>query len=576
MMRSIQTKAARRRARGLRPAVDGLEARVLLSGNPPVNPANYTSPLVSTDFKPFTVVHFGDVVTVHVTFPAGSTDDWICMSDTAKMLIDGVIPAVRQGGPPFGNNGIDTFPAPHPYPDTGIMGLTIPGPHTVQFFMFGNGHADRQVTVNGNLAMGPWLVIGEDYHGKSGHFPTALEAVPFSATSVADHVAFVQQPVVPTGTHAIDPVMVVVETADNKPDPKFQGTISIALNSGPAGTKLTGPLTAPVKNGQATFTNLRITGGGIGLTLGATASGASSGTSAPFNVLNPTLSFAFKSFIDRNPVIVGEKMQLIPTGTWDPKGGPVKLFYDGKLEGSVSPPPNGGQNVEITIPSFKTSAGVAQITAVQGKTSVSETVLGEKEGNILFTRGTVSLLGGRIIRGGEPIFSGEIGDSKNTKLNLGSTGEIGILMLHSGYLLLNAANNTAVGPGAIVAQKLAVSLTPLHQLVLINVPNTPGLVQKLDPLNIGPNTHVTLLPSSLGSASLKGFSRAAKGLTINGDLTLDAGVVYVVGDLTVTGNVRGKGSLIATGNITLQGSVQLETDDIYLFVAGGLVRVGPF
>lgn len=58
-------------------------------------------------------------------------------------------------------------------------------------------------------------------------------------------------------------------------------------------------------------------------------------------------------------------------------------------------------------------------------------------------------------------------------------------------------------------------------------------------------------------------------MNINNGLTLDQGVLYVDGDLTVTGGVHGKGALIVTGNLSITGGGSASTDNTAALLSGG-------
>lgn len=68
---------------------------------------------------------------------------------------------------------------------------------------------------------------------------------------------------------------------------------------------------------------------------------------------------------------------------------------------------------------------------------------------------------------------------------------------------------------------------------------------------------------------LAGYNRSPGSIVVDGDLTLEAGVLYVAGDLTVTGDVKGRGAIFTQGNLTLSGCADLESDQQIALIAEG-------
>jgi cytoskeletal protein CcmA (bactofilin family) len=74
---------------------------------------------------------------------------------------------------------------------------------------------------------------------------------------------------------------------------------------------------------------------------------------------------------------------------------------------------------------------------------------------------------------------------------------------------------------------------------------------------------------TVGEKELVGRSRYTGNLTI-GDLEMSEGMLYVDGDVTVTGKVKGKGAIVATGKITVTGSMETEADHAALVAKGDI------
>jgi predicted outer membrane repeat protein len=92
---------------------------------------------------------------------------------------------------------------------------------------------------------------------------------------LADHLLFLQQPTGTAAGQTVGPAVLVavvdafgnVETADNS------DTITVSIGTNPSGGTLSGTLTVPVVNGEATFGDLSIDQPGVGYTLHVTIGG---------------------------------------------------------------------------------------------------------------------------------------------------------------------------------------------------------------------------------------------------------------------------------------------------------------
>ena len=83
------------------------------------------------------------------------------------------------------------------------------------------------------------------------------------------------------------------------------------------------------------------------------------------------------------------------------------------------------------------------------------------------------------------------------------------------------------------------------------------------------------IPSSAGSLTLVGNVRREGSLDLSGDLTLNNAFVYLEGDLTVRGNLRGQGAIVALGEVKFEGTVDLQSGDQLAVLSGrGIDVVG--
>ncbi|MGE0492109.1 MAG: hypothetical protein AB7S38_23040 [Vulcanimicrobiota bacterium] len=84
----------------------------------------------------------------------------------------------------------------------------------------------------------------------------------------------------------------------------------------------------------------------------------------------------------------------------------------------------------------------------------------------------------------------------------------------------------------------------------------------------------SLEPSYAENLTLTGSSRREGDLTIDqGGLDLEGAILYVDGDLTIAGGLRGKGIVCATGAVTLDGTAQVDPSSSLALLAGGDINL---
>ena len=89
------------------------------------------------------------------------------------------------------------------------------------------------------------------------------------------------------GDNIIPAIEVTVRDTLENTDSSFGGSVTVALGANPAGAFLQGTKSVAVVFGVARFGELSVNRAGTGFTLVATASGASSATSAAFDITAP-------------------------------------------------------------------------------------------------------------------------------------------------------------------------------------------------------------------------------------------------------------------------------------------------
>ncbi|MHB2017359.1 MAG: hypothetical protein ACYCW6_10475, partial [Candidatus Xenobia bacterium] len=77
----------------------------------------------------------------------------------------------------------------------------------------------------------------------------------------------------------------------------------------------------------------------------------------------------------------------------------------------------------------------------------------------------------------------------------------------------------------------------------------------------------------VGTQNLVGVARAANGLTVNGDITLDNALLYVAGPLVVSGGLKGNGAVVVTGTTTINGGTNLTSNDTVALLSVGDVQL---
>jgi len=105
----------------------------------------------------------------------------------------------------------------------------------------------------------------------------------------------------------------------------------------------------------------------------------------------------------------------------------------------------------------------------------------------------------------------------------------------------------------------------------------PIKLPKIDVTSYDPEVQkmegIQQLPASMDAQKLEGVSKRKGNLTVNGDLTLDGSIVYVEGDLTIHGGVKGKGGLFVTGKTTIERGASLDSSNTAVLISKGDVNL---
>lgn len=99
----------------------------------------------------------------------------------------------------------------------------------------------------------------------------------------------------------------------------------------------------------------------------------------------------------------------------------------------------------------------------------------------------------------------------------------------------------------------------------------PMDIQSYDPVSQDGVRH---LPGFLHNPRLEGYCRVKNSLTVSGDVELNGSLLFVGGDLTVTGGIRGKGAVVVIGKTKMEKGAELTTDNLVALIAKGDAELG--
>lgn len=159
--------------------------------------------------------------------------------------------------------------------------------------------------------------------------------------------------------------------------------------------------------------------------------------------------------------------------------------------------------------------------------------------------------------------------------------------LQNGYLAANSAADQAIFLDSSAAQPTRVTggVEAVGGIKLGKFTRVAGSVQEhaaaakmvsfrlqdYDPQERGDLN--TLTDSSVTQLIVRGVNRRQGDLTIAQGLDIRSGYLYVDGDLTVHGGIRGTGCVFATGNVTIHGVSTFASDAREAILAGGDIHI---
>lgn len=227
--------------------------------------------------------------------------------------------------------------------------------------------------------------------------------------------------------------------------------------------------------------------------------------------------------------------RTVPTGC-------VQLVAMGRCNGVV-------RHIEVLahIPTFPTALGVS------GQLTLTDSLVGGVD------KGEVGWSNGQVTYDPSKLKPGDVASDNDKVLTVGANTTV------TGNV--QARGGVVKAPSATIDGEVRSpwSAAPLPKIS----------VEDYDPSKRDDIFYQTLTPPAAGydTLNLTGVSLVKGNFVANGPVTLDNAVLFVKGDLTVSGGLSGLGAVFVTGNVTLLGGASLTTDDTMALIAGGNVTM---
>jgi Tol biopolymer transport system component len=116
--------------------------------------------------------------------------------------------------------------------------------------------------------------------------------------------------------------------------------------------------------------------------------------------------------------------------------------------------------------------------------------------------------------------------------------------------------------------KIRHAICPLQDFRTFKVPRFP--IEQFDNEDV---SNVQKLSVRLERPHLQGQARRAGDLKVVGRLTMDGAVLFVDGDLVVTGGIQGNGAIFVTGGALIKGLINFRSDDVVALMVKGVVNL---
>ena len=182
----------------------------------------------------------------------------------------------------------------------------------------------------------------------------------------ADHVVIQQSPssTSPVAAGSDFTVSIAIEDQNNTVQTGYNGTVTVALASGPSGATLGGTKTLNVVNGVASFTDLTLDQAATGDSLQTTASNIPPVTTGDFAVVPGVPTQVVVTSQPTSPVTVGQQFGF--TATVEDAYGNAETGYSGNVSVAIGTNPGGS-----------TLGGTTTLAASQGVATFTDLTLGQ-------------------------------------------------------------------------------------------------------------------------------------------------------------------------------------------------------
>jgi hypothetical protein len=196
------------------------------------------------------------------------------------------VPTSGPAGITAGSDGNLWFTEQAPPRQAGKIGMINPATHAVTEFSIPTSKGKSTSPSPFGIATGPdgnlWFADkGDDSIGVVALNPTS-----------STHLVITQQPPASVTAGGVFGLTVQAEDSSGNLVSSFSGTVTVGLASNPGGTTLGGTLTVAASGGVATFSGLTLNKAASGYMLYVTASGPTSTTTNPFNVVSSGMNSA--------------------------------------------------------------------------------------------------------------------------------------------------------------------------------------------------------------------------------------------------------------------------------------------
>ncbi len=96
-------------------------------------------------------------------------------------------------------------------------------------------------------------------------------------------------------------------------------------------------------------------------------------------------------------------------------------------------------------------------------------------------------------------------------------------------------------------------------------------IQSYDPID---REGVQHLSNFLDNPKIEGYCRVKDSLGVAGDIQLNGSLLYVDGDLSVTGGVKGNGAIVVTGKTKINKGADISSDNLVALLSQGDIKLG--